>query len=495
MTFKNISFQDSETMRSLVKVAYEKGLLKEDSDVTKIVKKASTAAQTKRLDLTPSEDVKENLLKLCAGLRAKGFAAYASKIEDRVAQLLNVCMSEMNDLVVLDNVSDKDMAKMTMLEKAISSLVSVDYNQSVKTAEPHMYNVHDETGDDLLEFAHPEGDPVVAPAEDDNGKVHGQKATQEKILEIVQKKSAATTKKAQIIKAVEEALGTSFLAQAAARTPEQAALYEKKLDLVSGVFGQLYSKLQEVAKSDRRDRAQRIFLKCNEWVDQIRKDVVKGDRDLLARFLTDRNSPLDEAKKYCAVNIESDRTHSIADSIASEGVFATADDGETAKKMITQAESELRQILWNVDNARNGELLEGPGKIEGFKKPKAPEVPVILGPKNAFMSAIALANDALEKFLAKEEALYKPIPDSDTNKISIFDQAFDRAESAYKDYNKLYNDIDASKDANLTKSQLEALTKKYNIFRAKSSFGSKDEFSAYLNAVYNSIAKAVGLIS
>lgn len=161
MTYKHIKFQDSETMRSLVKVAYDKGLLKEESGIDKIVKKAS---KNPALDLSASENVQESLLKLCAGLRAKGFAAYASKIEDKIAQ--------------------------------------------IKVAEVHMYNVHDETGEELLEFAHPEGSPEVAPAENDEGTVEDLIEIHNKVKEVAEK-SASVSKmsKAEVIKAVKVALG------------------------------------------------------------------------------------------------------------------------------------------------------------------------------------------------------------------------------------------------------------------------------------------------
>lgn len=161
MTYKHINFQDSETMRSLVKVAHEKGMIKEDSDVLKALSKAVKSA--KALDLAATTDVKENLLKLCAGLRTKGFAAYANKIEDRIAQL--------------------------------------------KIAETHMYNVHDETGEDLLEFAHPEGSPEVAPAENDEGTLEDLIEQHKKVKEIAEKSASTKMTKAEAILAVKLVLG------------------------------------------------------------------------------------------------------------------------------------------------------------------------------------------------------------------------------------------------------------------------------------------------
>lgn len=72
MTFKHVKFEDSAIMRSLEKVAREKGMVK-DEPMTK-----TASAQ---LDLTISSNLMENVLKLCAGLRANGFDKQANELE------------------------------------------------------------------------------------------------------------------------------------------------------------------------------------------------------------------------------------------------------------------------------------------------------------------------------------------------------------------------------------------------------------------------------
>ncbi|MGE3319978.1 MAG: hypothetical protein AB7I18_11855 [Candidatus Berkiella sp.] len=73
MTFKHVKFEDSPIMRSLEKVAREKGLVKDEP----IAKTASAPT----IDLAPSGNLMSNVLKLCAGLRASGFDKYASELE------------------------------------------------------------------------------------------------------------------------------------------------------------------------------------------------------------------------------------------------------------------------------------------------------------------------------------------------------------------------------------------------------------------------------
>lgn len=96
MTFKYTKFEDSVTMRSLTKVAQDKGWIKEEPVV-------KTAAP--KLDLKPSEDLTENLLKLCSGLRASGFEKQADELESkfvgykRAQSLYGVSNEEGDDLV------------------------------------------------------------------------------------------------------------------------------------------------------------------------------------------------------------------------------------------------------------------------------------------------------------------------------------------------------------------------------------------------------------
>jgi hypothetical protein len=56
-----------------------------------------------------------------------------------------------------------------------------------KQAEVHMYNVHDEKGEDVLNFAHKDGDIEIVPAQEERGKVETVQSAAKKILEVVQK--------------------------------------------------------------------------------------------------------------------------------------------------------------------------------------------------------------------------------------------------------------------------------------------------------------------
>src|SRR5271166_3224783 len=74
MTFKHAKFADSPIMRSLEKVAQEKGLIKP----AELKKEASIK---KKADITPTDNLMGNIFRLCAGLREQGLVKEATEIE------------------------------------------------------------------------------------------------------------------------------------------------------------------------------------------------------------------------------------------------------------------------------------------------------------------------------------------------------------------------------------------------------------------------------
>lgn len=102
MTFKHNNFDDSATMRSLVKVAAEKGWVTSEP-----IRKIASS-----VDLSPGENLTENVIKLCSGLRSAGLDKYADELESKF----------------------------------------IVYKQA-----NNLYGVHNEEGKDLIDAAHPKG--------------------------------------------------------------------------------------------------------------------------------------------------------------------------------------------------------------------------------------------------------------------------------------------------------------------------------------------------
>jgi hypothetical protein len=108
----------------------------------------------------------ENILKLCLKLQEKGFDKYATELERKF----------------------------------------ITYKQATTL---HLYKVHKEDGDDLLDFAHPDGDAHIADAENGNGDVETKQNRHKKIVEIVNKAPTGKLATKSIVDAVKIALGQS----------------------------------------------------------------------------------------------------------------------------------------------------------------------------------------------------------------------------------------------------------------------------------------------
>lgn len=134
MTFKNKKYEQSPLIKDLLRNAFDNGSLKED-----IVKTASA----KKIDVVPTDNLSANLIKLCSALRESGYTDYASELENNF----------------------------------------INY----KRAEVHLYNVHNETGDDIIDQAHPDGSAKIKGIEGDN-VVETISDVKKKILDMVAKK-------------------------------------------------------------------------------------------------------------------------------------------------------------------------------------------------------------------------------------------------------------------------------------------------------------------
>src|SRR4051812_13432544 len=80
MTYKNTKFEDSAVMRSLEKLAVKKGLVKPEE-----LKKEASAKPAP--SFAPTQNVSQNILKLCSGLRSQGFESYANELERKFLTL------------------------------------------------------------------------------------------------------------------------------------------------------------------------------------------------------------------------------------------------------------------------------------------------------------------------------------------------------------------------------------------------------------------------
>lgn len=172
MTFKHVKFEDSPTMRALEKVAREKGLVKPET----LTKKASVV---KKADLSPTDNLMENILKLCNGLREQGLVKDAADLETKYLQ----------------------------------------YKQAQT-----MYDATGETGEDLLDQAHPEGSHKLENVDSKEAVVEDLLDKHDMIEEVAEKKpQAKLSDAASVIKAVKKVLAQNPQPQYVDWTPEEVA--------------------------------------------------------------------------------------------------------------------------------------------------------------------------------------------------------------------------------------------------------------------------------
>jgi len=453
MTSKN-KFEHSETMSNLVKDAFQKGIFKEASHITKVMKSAAEAKP--EVNLEPSDNVQENLFKLCAGLRSKGFAAYAEKVEDRIVQL--------------------------------------------KQAEVHLYNVHDETGEDLLEFAHPEGSPEVAESQGGHGVVEDLIAEHKKSVEVATKSAAI---KNDVINQVKLALigsGTSFLVSEAAPSAEAGTAYASIIDSIKDRFSQLiqvFSKKGIAEEAGVQSLTRQITDTFMPSLDIIKREALQSKTETIPKFL----NALRKFQEYFKTSKQSGTFDS--------QVFKDDDTSLVAIGMLQGIYKDLESISWSIEKGQNWippvddkdkVSFKNPGKWQENQKivdPKKEEKPVsgntvLDGTVQEFKNVVATSMNKFKTLLDQEDKIYEPIPDNDTAKINIFDMAFDRAESAFKGFSELYKSLESIKEVSISKDQLSEKCKNLNIFRGKSSFNSTTELITYADAVYNSVLKALG---
>lgn len=174
MTFKHTKFEDSVTMRSLEKVAKDKGWVKQED----LIKSASP-----QIDLTPSGVLSIDILKLCSGLRHNGFDKYADEIEAKF----------------------------------------VNY----KLAATSLYDSTGETGEDLIDFAHPKGSHKMEDVAGD-ATFHTIVDKHLKMLNVVNKEpKGKLAANKDILNAVRIALGAPPLGYGEVNLPTGANIFGK----------------------------------------------------------------------------------------------------------------------------------------------------------------------------------------------------------------------------------------------------------------------------
>lgn len=158
MTLGYLNKNYSEIFSEFKKVAEEKGL---SSSVDKAVERLQAEKE-----LNPSFDLMQDFYKLTAGLKNAGYVKEAEELETKFFLY--------------------------------------------KNAQTHLYRVHDEDGDDILEFAHPDGDAKVENAKNNYGDVETLISQHQKTVEVAHKSPTGKNTTAAILNQAAQALGFKF---------------------------------------------------------------------------------------------------------------------------------------------------------------------------------------------------------------------------------------------------------------------------------------------
>ncbi len=135
MTIKHINFSDSPVMRGLERNAIKNKTFQPKAE--EIVKQASLNKYAS------TNNLYNDMFILASGLRQSGFLKEAEILENKII----IC----------------------------------------KQADTHLYRAIDEDGEDLIDFAHPDGSVHISDAKDDNGNIENPLSKHKKIVDIVNK--------------------------------------------------------------------------------------------------------------------------------------------------------------------------------------------------------------------------------------------------------------------------------------------------------------------
>lgn len=255
MTFKHVKFQDSPTMRALEKFAKDKGLIKPEP-------LQKSAALAKRADLTPSDNLMDNIFKLCAGMRAQGLEKEAAEVE---TNYLNY-----------------------------------------KRAQT-LYEAHKEKGEDVIQFAHPKGSHKLEGVEGDEAVVEDILDKHVKFLQMIEKKPTGKLSNAsQVLNAVKRALGED---------QSEAGRLESQ---IRNNVNQVISILDRVA-----ERAKPEMTAPTDWdwnVNPIKEAANNPTRDNLKSMKSNLNALIDRIKPGWVMGITENTWNKLAGPLLNKGI-------------------------------------------------------------------------------------------------------------------------------------------------------------------------------
>lgn len=443
MTFKHIKFEDSFTMRSLERIAKEKHL---------IANTIKNAKVEHRIDLSTSLNLTDNILKLCNGLKQVGMDKYADDLE----------------------------------------------NNFLNYKKAHtLYETSKESGEDLINAAHPQGSHRINDIEGD--------AIIETIidqhlahLKMIEKKPTGKLSSSQIINQVKLAMNVPMI-KLAIPTNEQISIYNLILDKTITLLNNLVQKLKTAPPeqvglnwNDPLTTANKLSRWINVLNNAVKSGIATGNTKALQSALENIKKTREDVQIF-------NKDHQDANKIAAG--------------MVDNVVSNLEKISWSIQHPDYTPPIEE-YKGSTFSKIQPghhweskyvmKEEPSKTGVTTAYLDTNLLdlkstlnyyASKIQQDVLDKEDAIYQPVPDTNIARINILDRAFDRAENLRNQLSGLgaiLKGVVVDGKERITGTQLAQVANKFSMFKGQQ-FNSKDDLVNYINRIQKSIYDAIGI--
>lgn len=360
MSFKHTKFEDSTTMRSLVKVAKEKGWVKDEP--------LQKTASAPKIDLTPSDNFTENLLKLCEGLRSSGFEKQAEELESNFVQykranaLYEVGGEKGEDLVhaahpkgshKLEDVDSKEATFEDILDKHLQMLNVVEKKPTGKLASSNDILKAVKT---VLSQAKPE---VAAPS----------------LGELYEQANTAFQKFKQVYSNIALQVGEDASTNRDYFDMLQRAIDDRKVYSSRGLENSLVDAIDNM-KSDKEpgwfsaadetqkwqdvvlpmiEIANRFANQFRSAVGQIRKmETVNRTQDVTRKYDPDAVAV---AKEPVSVSPQETRLTALVTKLNGYKLISSVAKNQAASKWINDEIAEINQILANVKKPEAQEVM------------------------------------------------------------------------------------------------------------------------------------------
>lgn len=395
MNYKHVKFEDSPIMRSLEKVAQEKGLIKPQP--------FNKVAAVKKTDLTPTTSLMDNVLKLCAGLRERGFEKQANELE--------------------------------------VNLVNYKRAQS-------LYQTSNETGEDLIHDAHPKGSHKLEGVDADEAVVEDILDQMAKAIQMVEKSPTGKLSTNAAINNVKQVLAQSTEKKNSSEvSPSLSGLTPTQLEgIINGNVSKVISVVARVAEMVKPEMT--VFSDVTRKVDAIQQAGQNTTIDSLQEMIDEIG--------YLTTRIKPGNWVTLGMGGITENTWATVEPMLAGATRLANAALQARKLILGQQAAAITNSFEN--------SDKPAEVKSVAGPSDQLIQKY---NDAIQTIgLYKARIQSKGLPNASALVNWLDNQALPYAQKNLEEYSKSQYKNDSGVTGNYS-AKLNALQTRLDAFQQK----------------------------